>query len=683
MTDVFISYKREDRDKAHALAEAIAAEGYEVWWDVELLPGEKFADEIKSIIKSAKAAVVLWSERSVKSTFVAAEARMALRQGILIPAWLDRSEPPLPFSELHTLDLTNWGGDPADPILEPLILAIERKLGSKPDEAPSEPIGNILAKPEEEATYWRSISESPVQSIHEYQLYLNKFGRNSSFAELAQLRIEKLEIEKHSRWRRQWPAKVVSGATAVVLLITAIVNLWPDPREIYPFEVIAAPATARVEIIDSNLVYRPGMRLEEGTYRLQVSADGYETYEELLAHSKPRTSKSIVLAALTSDDAQKTNAGSELPTAVDLRRIGTIANGLLNLARPDDSTPLFIEFGVAPGSPIDVFESERKRDEMLHQVAFGLPDSQSNQFFSSLNFSSGTISDAVIEYIISKYKDRYNLELAAQTTLAGGSAKLLSPPKLEEISIKSRNGFPYGVPGKSQSRDDFSCSDPDGLLQFMVTLAESIMFYKSIVSRGYGNDDYFTANFGYASTHPNGDFVELDIGNATDLKLDAMLASGTLDHFSPLIYEIVDEFVPQWRTRIAKFFLDLLSYREHYQALVRQIGIDGIRETYLRKAVNNVPNPFGCTNTDQQHYRAQFGGGWGQYEVSSFYLLPSELGAPGVHQWAIVFWYRRSLAGTDEQMAELITPFTQMAMEVPVDMQRINLAVAAGSEPAD
>ena len=71
MSDVFISYKREEREKAKALAEALARHGFDVWWDVELLPGDRFADAIMAVIESAKAAIVLWSELSVVSKYVA------------------------------------------------------------------------------------------------------------------------------------------------------------------------------------------------------------------------------------------------------------------------------------------------------------------------------------------------------------------------------------------------------------------------------------------------------------------------------------------------------------------------------------------------------------------------------------------------------------------------------------
>ncbi len=40
MADVFISYKREDRELAERLAHALEQLGFDVWWDFDLLAGD-------------------------------------------------------------------------------------------------------------------------------------------------------------------------------------------------------------------------------------------------------------------------------------------------------------------------------------------------------------------------------------------------------------------------------------------------------------------------------------------------------------------------------------------------------------------------------------------------------------------------------------------------------------------
>jgi hypothetical protein len=36
MSDIFISYAREDRPRAQQLAEALAGQGWDVWWDYSI-----------------------------------------------------------------------------------------------------------------------------------------------------------------------------------------------------------------------------------------------------------------------------------------------------------------------------------------------------------------------------------------------------------------------------------------------------------------------------------------------------------------------------------------------------------------------------------------------------------------------------------------------------------------------
>ena len=42
MSDVFISYSRDDKDHARALADVLSAQGWSVWWDQEILGGARF-----------------------------------------------------------------------------------------------------------------------------------------------------------------------------------------------------------------------------------------------------------------------------------------------------------------------------------------------------------------------------------------------------------------------------------------------------------------------------------------------------------------------------------------------------------------------------------------------------------------------------------------------------------------
>lgn len=190
--DVFISYKREDWETAKALAEALAHRGYSVWWDVDLLPGELFADAIMEVIKRAKATLVLWSEASVASGFVRAEATAADGLARLIPARLDACELPLPFNILHTHDLTRWRAGDGETLLAPLFRAIETRTGKAPT-APQQPAAAAenLHRQDNETLYWRSITEQSSPPPRELELFLARFP-DGIFADLARIRLNAL-----------------------------------------------------------------------------------------------------------------------------------------------------------------------------------------------------------------------------------------------------------------------------------------------------------------------------------------------------------------------------------------------------------------------------------------------------------------------------------------------------------
>ena len=80
---------RDDREAARELAALISAQGYEVWWDRELVPGDAYADVIEKTLDAAKVVIVLWSAVSRKSYWVRDEAAVGRDRGRLVPIALD------------------------------------------------------------------------------------------------------------------------------------------------------------------------------------------------------------------------------------------------------------------------------------------------------------------------------------------------------------------------------------------------------------------------------------------------------------------------------------------------------------------------------------------------------------------------------------------------------------------
>jgi len=111
-TDVFISYKREDRPRVVALVEGLRASGLRVWWDADIPGGEPWRPAILEQLEHAKCAIVVWSELSVgpAGEFVHEEASRAKARGMLLPVRIDRVVPPLGFGETQSLDLIDWSG---------------------------------------------------------------------------------------------------------------------------------------------------------------------------------------------------------------------------------------------------------------------------------------------------------------------------------------------------------------------------------------------------------------------------------------------------------------------------------------------------------------------------------------------------------------------------------------------
>src|SRR5438067_1751252 len=108
MASVFLSYDRDDGDKARPIATALEKAGHSVWWDLHVRGGAQFSKFIEEALKAADAVVVLWSKDSVDSAWVRDEAAAGRDSGRLVPATIDGTEAPLGFRQFQTIDLSDW-----------------------------------------------------------------------------------------------------------------------------------------------------------------------------------------------------------------------------------------------------------------------------------------------------------------------------------------------------------------------------------------------------------------------------------------------------------------------------------------------------------------------------------------------------------------------------------------------
>lgn len=129
-SDVFVSYKAEDRARLKPLVDALEAEGFSVWWDARIGGGTNWHQDIERHLDAAKCVLVAWTKYSVGDDghFVRDEARRAQRRGVYLPVCLDAVEPPLGFGEIQALPLKRWKRDRSDPHFRAVADAIRERL---------------------------------------------------------------------------------------------------------------------------------------------------------------------------------------------------------------------------------------------------------------------------------------------------------------------------------------------------------------------------------------------------------------------------------------------------------------------------------------------------------------------------------------------------------------------------
>ncbi|HEX7375448.1 MAG TPA: TIR domain-containing protein, partial [Steroidobacteraceae bacterium] len=136
MADIFVSYARVDKVRVAPLVAAIEARGWTVWWDPDITPGQEFDSQIEAELQAAAGVVVVWTPTSVVSRWVRGEAREAADRNVLVPVRFEGARLPMDVRAIHTIDLDQWGENPASAPFQDLVRALDsmisRQRASRP-----------------------------------------------------------------------------------------------------------------------------------------------------------------------------------------------------------------------------------------------------------------------------------------------------------------------------------------------------------------------------------------------------------------------------------------------------------------------------------------------------------------------------------------------------------------------
>jgi hypothetical protein len=110
MSEVFISYAKEDAEVAGDLARELERRGVAVWWDNRLTADQSYSEGINAAIDKAKAVIVVWSAVARDTEWVTGEAERGRGQRKLISTFAPGFDPAdlrAPFNMRHSVPVEN------------------------------------------------------------------------------------------------------------------------------------------------------------------------------------------------------------------------------------------------------------------------------------------------------------------------------------------------------------------------------------------------------------------------------------------------------------------------------------------------------------------------------------------------------------------------------------------------
>jgi len=118
-----------------------------VWWDHEIPVGRAYDEVIEKALDGARCVVVLWSNQSVASRWVRAEAQAGLDHDRLVPALLEKDlRLPLAFRAIEGAALHDWRGESGHPELAKLLGRVAELAGDPSGDGTGEDAGAPIVR---------------------------------------------------------------------------------------------------------------------------------------------------------------------------------------------------------------------------------------------------------------------------------------------------------------------------------------------------------------------------------------------------------------------------------------------------------------------------------------------------------------------------------------------------------
>ncbi len=143
--DIFISYAEEDAVRVEKLAFALEAEGFNVRWKRSVSASGKRRGQIDSAVDNARIVIAVWTRSSAgpAGEIVRDEANRAIDRDALLPVLMEKTQTPIGFSEMQSINLINWRGSAKNVFFRDLVSIARAKMQGMPPPKPRGPLTRL------------------------------------------------------------------------------------------------------------------------------------------------------------------------------------------------------------------------------------------------------------------------------------------------------------------------------------------------------------------------------------------------------------------------------------------------------------------------------------------------------------------------------------------------------------